>query len=55
MFDSGSGTITFNLPVPKPDKPEKLQLDCGSGFTAMRVSDSSQSRWNRSHKDDPVF
>ena len=41
--------------LPKPDKPEKLQLDCGSGFTAMRVSDSSQSRWNRSHKDDPVF
>ena len=40
---------------PKPDKPETLQLDCGSGSTAMRISDSSQSRWNRSHKGSRAF
>ena len=31
------------------------QLDCGSGSTAMRLSDRCLSRWNHSHKDEPVF
>ena len=34
---------------------KKLKINCGSGSTAMRVSDRIQSRWNRSHKGDPIF
>ena len=50
LSDAAQRRLNQRLP-----KPEPLQLDCGSGSTAMGVSDSCLSRWNRSHKEDPVF